>query len=178
MKFAAFTLGALVYLLSFKAPAQQYPYGYYPMPQPVSMQQRQYLRHLPQTVVMRRHMGTGQTEFHHAQQLIYPNPNMGYQVAHWNFQNASYGQFQNYGYPWQFSYYAYPYRGYMPPWYNQYPMWNYWNNYGYNYYTPYYGNQWYVPTYNYGGYNYAYQYYYYYNWGGYTYYFYRSPWWW
>lgn len=178
MRIAAIVTGLLIYLVSFQAPAQgYYPYG---QPQMVSAQQRAYLAHLPQTVVMRQHVATGQTVFHHANQLVYPHSNLGYQLANWNFHNAAYGQFRNYGYNWNFSYYAYPYGGTLPYWYNNYPMWNYWNGWSryYNSYMPYYGNTWYVPTYYYGGYNYAYQYYYYYNWGGYNYYFYRSPWWW
>ncbi|MBX9767292.1 MAG: hypothetical protein K2X47_08490 [Bdellovibrionales bacterium] len=200
MRFAALTLGILTYLLSFSAPAQSnrgrgnpYPQGQYPQqgnqyqqgnpyeqqPQMVSAQQRQGLQYLPQTVVMRQPQNGGQAEFYHANQLIYPNQNLGYQVNKWNFQNASYGQYRSYGQPWQFTYSAYAYRGYYPQYYNQYPIWNYgnWGGY-YNYYQPYYGNQWYVPQYYYGGYNYSYQYYYYYNYGGYNYYFYRSPWWW
>lgn len=193
MRFAAFICGILIYLLSFSAPAQSNrgratrpPRGQYQpanpyeqQPQMVSPQQRQGLRYLPQTVVMRQAQNGGRAEFYHANQFIYPQQNIAYQLNNWNFQNAAYGQFQSYGQPWQFTYNAFAYRGYYPQYYNQFPMWNYgnWGNY-FNYYQPYYGNQWYVPQYYWGGYNYSYQYYWQYNWGGYNYYFYRSPWWW
>ena len=74
MRIAAIVMGLLTYLVSFQAPAQAYPYA---QPHMVSAQQRAYLTHLPQTVVMRQHVATGQMVFHHANQLIYrPSPEL------------------------------------------------------------------------------------------------------